>query len=401
MIAATIPVHVATIETGTSTRQQNTTTAGRSRGLARAIRVVIAAGLTALLLWQSDPGAVWQAARGADWRYIVLACALVVVDRVLMAYRWWTLLAPVGRPEGRHYDDGVGRPEGRHYDDAADRSEGRRHYASTLEKRVRSADLQVGRSDLQVGRRPSMGTVMRIFFVSTFVGTFLPASVGGDAVRAYGLSKEGVSGVDAIASVLIDRLLGVVSILIVAIAGAMLARDLIDIRALFPALALLTVLCAAALAVVFSPRAAAGIARSLAWLPRGRQTGERLVAAIQQYADFHLPMANVLVCSIAVQVLRVLQTYCLGLALGLAVPLGVYFALVPLILLIVLMPITINGIGTTQAGFVWLFGRAGVASAPAFALSVLFLGIAIVGNLPGAVLYLGSDPVTARRGQTP
>ena len=64
---------------------------------------------------------------------------------------------------------------------------------------------------------------MRMFFVSTFVGTFLPASVGGDAVRAYGLSKEGVGGVDAVASVLMDRLLGVVSILLVAIAGAFLA----------------------------------------------------------------------------------------------------------------------------------------------------------------------------------
>ena len=32
------------------------------------------------------------------------------------------------------------------------------------------------------GRRSR--AVMRIFFVSTFVGTFLPASVGGDAVRA-------------------------------------------------------------------------------------------------------------------------------------------------------------------------------------------------------------------------
>ena len=325
---------MATIETGRSTREENTTTAARPGGLARVARAVIAVGLTALLLWQSNPGAVWQAARGADWRFILLACALVAADRVLMAYRWWTLLVP----------------------------------------------LDAG--------RPPVKAVMRIFFVSTFVGTFLPASVGGDAVRAYALSKEGVGGVDAVASVLMDRLLGVVSILIVAIAGAILARDLIDIRALFPALALLTVLCAVALAVVFSPRAAVGIARALARLPRGRVTGERLVTAIQRYAAFHMPMVNVLLCSIAVQVLRVLQTYCLGLALGLAVPLGVYFALVPIILLIVLMPITINGIGTTQAGFVWLFGRAGVASAPAFALSVLFLGIAVVGNLPGAVLYL-------------
>lgn len=336
MITATIPVQMATLETGTSTRQQNTTTETRPGGFARAARAIIATGLTALLLWQSDPQAVWQSARGADWRFILLACVLVVIDRVLMAYRWWTLLAPLDR----------------------------------------------------AGGRPTARVVMRVFFVSTFVGTFLPASVGGDAVRAYGLSKEGVRGVDAVASVLMDRLLGVVSILMVAVAGAFLARGLIDIRALFPALALLTVLCAAALTVVFSPRAAVGAARVLARLPRGRATGERLVAAIQRYASFHLSMTNVLLCSIAVQVLRVLQTYCLGLALGLAVPLGVYFALVPIILLIVLMPITINGIGTTQAGFVWLFGRAGVAGAPAFALSVLFLAIAVVGNLPGAFLYL-------------
>lgn len=335
MITATIPVQMATIETGTSTREQNTTTASRSGGLARAARVAIAAGLTALLLWQSDPGAVWQAARGADWRFILLACALVAIDRVLMAYRWFALLAP-----------------------------------------------------LEPGRRPPAGTVMRIFFVSTFVGTFLPASVGGDAVRAYGLSKEGVRGVDAVASVLMDRLLGVVSILMVAVGGAFLVRGLIDIRALFPALALLGMLCAAALAVVFSPRAAVAVAGVLAVLPRGRETAGRLVSAIQRYASFHVPMTNVLICSVAVQILRVLQTYCLGLALGLTVPTGVYFALVPIILLIVLMPITINGIGTTQAGFVWLFGRAGVASAPAFALSVLFLAIAVVGNLPGAVLYL-------------
>src|SRR5918994_4584971 len=127
MITATIPVQMATIETGTSTRQQNTTTAARAGGLARVARVVIAVGLTALLLWQSDPRAVWNAARAADWRFIALACALVALDRVLMAYRWWTLLAP-----------------------------------------------------LDPGRRPPVGTVMRIFFVSTFVGTFLPASVGGD-----------------------------------------------------------------------------------------------------------------------------------------------------------------------------------------------------------------------------
>jgi glycosyltransferase 2 family protein len=229
--------------------------------------------------------------------------------------------------------------------------------------------------------------LMRVFFVSTFLGTFLPASVGGDAVRAFGLSRLGVGGADAVASVLMDRLLGIVSILVVAIAGSLLARDLVDIRLLLPALASLTVLCGAATAVVFSPRVAAVIGGLLERLPRGQDAGHRLVASIRRYSGHKRDLTGVLATSVAVQVLRVLQTVCLGVALSLGVPVSIYFALVPLILLIVLMPVTINGIGTAQAGFVWLFGRAGVASAPAFALSVLFLAIAVVGNLPGGLLY--------------
>ena len=59
----------------------------------------------------------------------------------------------------------------------------------------------------------------------------------------------------------------------------------------------------------------------------------------------------------------------------------------PLILLVMLLPVTFNGIGTSQAAFVWFFGRAGVAAPVAFALSVLFVALGVVGNLPGGFLY--------------
>jgi len=60
---------------------------------------------------------------------------------------------------------------------------------------------------------------------------------------------------------------------------------------------------------------------------------------------------------------------------------------VPVILLVMLLPVTFNGIGTSQAAFVWFFGRVGVASPAAFALSVLFVALGVVGNLPGGILY--------------
>ena len=333
MITATIPVQMATIGTEARTRQQHTMMKGP---LARVVRILIAVGLTAFLLWQSDPSAVLNAARGADLRFILLACVLVFVDRALMAYRWLRLLSP-----------------------------------------------------LDPALRPPFLVVMRVFFVSTFLGTFLPASIGGDAVRAYGLSREGVGGADAVASVLMDRLLGVVSILLVASAGSMLARDLVDVRVLLPAFGLLGVACVLALAVVFSSRAALLIGWALARLPRGQtrrasaRRGDPEVRRVSRRSR-QRPGCAPLRCRCCGCCRRTIS----ALRSVSRCRIGIYFALVPLILLIVLMPITINGIGTAQAGFVWLFGRAGVASAPAFALSVLFLAIAVVGNLPGGVLYL-------------
>src|SRR5262245_41794794 len=124
MITATIAVQMATTRTDVTTRQHHTMTHGP---LARLVRFVVAVGLTALVFWKSDPAAIVGAARGANLDLILVACLLVVLDRALMAYRWLTLLSP-----------------------------------------------------LDEHRRPALPVVMRIFFVSTFVGTFLPASVGGD-----------------------------------------------------------------------------------------------------------------------------------------------------------------------------------------------------------------------------
>jgi hypothetical protein len=83
--------------------------------------------------------------------------------------------------------------------------------------------------------------------------------------------------------------------------------------------------------------------------------------------------------------LRIVQAY-LGADSASTLP-STYFAFIPLILLVMLLPVTFNGIGTSQAAFVWFFARAGVPAPAAFALSVLFVALGIVGNLPGGILY--------------
>jgi len=303
--------------------------------LKAAARAAVAAGLTAFILWKSHPRDVLAALANADWRPIAVAVILVLADRALMAYRWVMLLCIIDPAE-----------------------------------------------------RPPLAEVMRIFFVSTFVGTFLPASVGGDAVRAYSMTRLNVRGRDAVASVFLDRMLGVASILLMAALGLILARDLAGNRAIVVSLGVGALLCAVTLLMVFSDGAARIASAVITRLPaRLRDFGDGLIASIGRYSDHHLRLVNVLLGSLAVQVLRIVQAYFLGVGLGIALSPAAYFAFVPLILLVMLLPVTFNGIGTSQAAFVWFFGRVGVGAPAAFALSVLFVALGVVGNLPGGLLY--------------
>ena len=300
------------------------------------VRIVVAVALTALVFWKSHPSEVWRALTQTRPGPVLVAVLLVLADRTLMAYRWLVLLRPFSGPGG-----------------------------------------------------PRFGAVMRIFFVSTFVGTFLPASVGGDAVRAYALAKEGVDAPASVASVLMDRMLGVLSLLIMAVVGLVFARQMARDPVVLAALGITALVCAATAAVVFSQRADAVVQRIAGWLPwePARVLAARLLAAVQIYATRHGDLANVLAGSVGVQGLRIVQAYYLGLALGITEPLTTYVAFIPLILLVMLLPVTVNGLGTSQVAFVWAFAQAGVPGALSFPLSVLFVALGVVGNLPGSLLY--------------
>ena len=309
----------------------------------RALRVAVAVALTAYFLWKAEPARVEHILSGARPGWILAAVGLVLLDRALMAHRWIALLAP-----------------------------------------------------LAPGTRPPLREVLRIFFVSTFVGSFMP-SVAGDVYRAYSLSRLRVSGAEAAASVLMDRVLGVLSIVALGVAAVTaLEPGLLD-RGVLLARSAAAAICVVVGLVVFTERATRSGRGLLSRLPgaRVRGTGDRLLTAVRNYAGHRPVLVSVLLTSVAVQGIRVLQAFCLGTALGLAVPLPAYFVFIPVILLVMLLPVTVNGLGTGQLAFESLFGRAGVSSPEAFALSILFIALGLVGNLPGAILYAALPPPPA------
>jgi uncharacterized protein (TIRG00374 family) len=306
----------------------------------RFVRLAIGLGLTVWLFLEADPSRIAQAFSRAKFTWIIWAITLVLVDRALMAYRWLLLLRAI-----------------------------------------------------EPGRTLPFRSVMRVFFVSTFLGTFLPASVGGDAIRTLALARLDVPAADAFASVVVDRLLGVLSVLLMGAGGLIVIRNLLDTWALVSTGAVTAAAIAGSLLLLFDSRILTGMvtwltARHLAGVER---IAVRALGAIRQYGEQRRTLAMVLTASVVVQVLRTLQAWCLGQALGLPISVVWYFAFIPVIVLIMTLPISVAGLGTSQLSFQLLFAMAGVASAEAWALSILFLALGLIGNLPGGWLFMTGD----------
>ncbi len=239
------------------------------------------------------------------------------------------------------------------------------------------------------------GSALRIFLVSSFVGSFLPAGVGGDASRAYAVAARTDRGADAVASVAIDRLLGLVAIVLLGAVGLTGWAQHLPGSARVRLTGAAALVAAAAVAALWMDRVVRGA------LPR-RWThgawGRRLVKlgdAVGAYRQRQGTVWTVFVLSVAVQAIRVLQGYTLGRGIDIPVGLDYYLVFMPVGLLMMLLPVSISGFGLPQGVIVWMLQPVGVPVADAFALSTLIVLLGLVGNLPGAFLYLGrKKPLT-------
>jgi uncharacterized protein (TIRG00374 family) len=231
----------------------------------------------------------------------------------------------------------------------------------------------------------SASEAARIFLISSFVGSFLPAGIGGDVARAYGLSKATSDTAEALASVAIDRVLGIVALLAMGVLGLVATATTIRDWRVGASIVLLLVGC---VALLWADRLVT------TFMPRALETqrlGRRLRGvgtALSRYRGRPAVLAQVFGWSLAVQLLRILQAYLLGVGLGIGIGFAYYLVFMPIALLMLLLPISVSGFGLPQAIIVWLTQPLGVPDERSFALSTLIVLTGLAGNLPGLTLWL-------------
>jgi hypothetical protein len=92
--------------------------------------------------------------------------------------------------------------------------------------------------------------------------------------------------------------------------------------------------------------------------------------------------------SAVVQAVNAVMVWLLARALGLSLEMTLFFALVPLVSLLSLAPISINGLGVREGGVVVLLAPLGVAAEEAITLALLWFSVFVAAGLAGAGCYL-------------
>jgi uncharacterized membrane protein YbhN (UPF0104 family) len=237
----------------------------------------------------------------------------------------------------------------------------------------------------------SVTQMLAYYLIGMYLNLFLPTSVGGDVMRTWYLDGGSGRKLAAFAAVLLDRLNGL--LVLIAMACAAVALSPLALPT-WVTVSVWGIAAAAAAGLIALP-----VLQRLELLPAGRRQQMRTML---QALRAPRALVEATAWSIFIQVANVLLVWLIGLALNAAVPLPYYFVFVPMVSLLTLLPVSVNGIGVREWGVALYLTPLGVASSIATALAFLwFLTFGAVGLIGGLVYLCGAYPKPVSNPQSP
>jgi uncharacterized membrane protein YbhN (UPF0104 family) len=225
-----------------------------------------------------------------------------------------------------------------------------------------------------VGFTAPLSRYVAFYYVGMFFNLFLPTSMGGDVVRAWLLSGGPGRRWQAALSVFSERFAGLMMLLALACTATIPNFNVL------PTWALALVWGSAVMGVL--------MVVALPLLSRRITKLQNLTHALSLYRSQHRTLLIVLALSLIVQASGIIQVWLLGQALGLTAPPLAYAVVIPLVTLLTMLPISVNGVGVREGFLVLLLAPVGVPEAGAIALGLLWLAVLASASLIGGGVYV-------------
>ena len=250
------------------------------------------------------------------------------------------------------------------------------------------------------GSEAPLLTLVRLYLIGMFFNNVLPSRFGADVVRAYGAAGVAAGRTRSVASVVMDRLVGAISVLILGLAAVVVRPSVVEGRLGQALVVMLVGLLGVLALLMYRSERTSRLRDTVLRLTdvsifgiRLRSRVDAALDAMRSYADARGLIFKALLISLVANGLSIVNLYLYGSAVGAGVSLGDVSAIFSIILVVGLLPLSINGLGTVELAFVVLLGAMGVPEATALAIAILrrlvLLGMSLVGGVLYAVKKFG------------
>lgn len=228
------------------------------------------------------------------------------------------------------------------------------------------------------------------YLVGTFFNNFLPTRFGGDVVRIWDGSLYSKSLLKSSAIVLVERFTGIIVLFLFAVAASLFRLDMARQVPVIWAALLFGIAGLCLIAVFFLPV----FARRLGALRlRGFPDKVRTKILIFRKTILHYrtqkgPFLRATLWAFILQLNVILYYFLIGRALHLDIPLIDYFIFIPIVLVIQIIPVTINGLGLREGSYIEIFKYYGIPPQTAVSFSLVDVVFNLVLGIIGGALYV-------------
>lgn len=232
--------------------------------------------------------------------------------------------------------------------------------------------------------------LLKSYLVGSFFNNLLPTRIGGDAVRIWDGSKLSRSMLKSLAIVLVERLTGILILLLFALSAAAFR---IETAKNSPVIWVALIMGGVGIALIlffFSPLTVS----ILHFLPdkkilvKIKQKAISLRETVLSYRRKKKALARAMFWALLLQINVILHFFLIGKALKLSIGIVDYFIFIPLVLLIQLIPVTINGLGLREGAYLEIFSSYGIAGETAIAFSFIDLAFMLIVGIIGGIIYV-------------
>ena len=237
------------------------------------------------------------------------------------------------------------------------------------------------------GTKLPVSSAYYVNLIALFFNNVLPSSLGGEMVKAYYLYKASKGSVTVFSAVVVDRLFGVVTMLLISISSIFFFDIAHGSHKIMGTIILLTAVTITLAVLIFNKKIVDGLCQlHIPLLPAiFLEKIREVYRSMYEYREHKGIFGNCIALTLLGQTFFIIVNYLLATSLSLDIPIGFFFFFVPILLIMGLAP-SVNGIGVREATFLFYLTEF-TTPEKALALSLLTTGFMIFVGIIGGIIY--------------